>query len=372
MKTRSGRTRPHLPVNPRPLLRSSARRAARSEANTPSVDRTIAARSQTPLTASSMIRYDFNNDSIASPTHLTAGRAQHRPEPDVRPLTVHTLTAALNELKNDIECRFNDRLTAAIARKADSNAETVSRPPIQTNDSARASTVRPNIQTASEQSMPKTHAILCEKFSGSSSSMTVNEWLDLFNAGTIDWSDRDRLRALPRHLADESISWFSLEVAPDIQSIEWPEVQRRMIARFGHALADPSLLALNRKLSFKETVTKYYNDKRRLLIRAGAPLPMQISYLTVGMPDWYQKLFASQRINTTEEWLEIALRLELMNSSHRFSKPTESTHFAEESDHKPRNKRHDNRFKIKGKRSDRSDLPSTPCPECIKHGINDE
>ena len=126
----------------------------------------------------------------------------------------------------------------------------------------------------------KSNAKLCDRYIGYSHSVDVKVWLDVFTAVTIDWIDRDRLRALPRHLADESIEWFGQEIVPEITTIDWSECKRRMIARFSHSIGNPIIEAFDRRLSGRETVSDYFNDKRRLLVRAAVSDEVQVEMST--------------------------------------------------------------------------------------------
>ena len=139
----------------------------------------------------------------------------------------------------------------------------------------RAQVVQPESQYSS-----KSIAKLCHRYTGYSHSVDVKVWLDVFAAVTIDWTDRDRLRALPRHLAEEAIEWFGQEIVPEITTIDWSECKRRMIARFSHSIGNPIIEAFDRRLSGRETVSDYFNDKRRLLVRAAVSDEVQVEMST--------------------------------------------------------------------------------------------
>ena len=137
---------------------------------------------------------------------------------------------------------------------------------------------------------------LCDKYIGFSHDVSVVVWLDMFDALTLDWTDRERLRALPRHLGNEAIEWFSQDIVPRIATITWPEAKRLMTDRFDVTIANPINRAIHRKLSSRESVTDYFNDKRRQLVRSGASPEIQVELLTEGMPEYYKPLIQkSQR-----------------------------------------------------------------------------
>ncbi|KAL8947717.1 MAG: hypothetical protein Q9183_007757 [Haloplaca sp. 2 TL-2023] len=214
---------------------------------------------------------------------------------------------------------------------------------------------------SAELNAKKTTAILCDKYIGSAQSISIEEWLDVFNAVTIDYSDRDEIRSLPRHI---SMSWFSLEIVPELQTISWTECQHRMIARFGQEIANPIVEATHRRLTFRETVSQYFNEKRRLLIKAGAPIPIQVALLNSGMPDAYQQIIGAQLPKTPNEWLKIALQLE-QSRNKRIVKPTESAFLADD----------DDLLLVKThmkSRNSSSDKPPTPCPHCSRLGYPNE
>ena len=222
----------------------------------------------------------------------------------------------------------------------------------------------------------KSNAKLCDKYTGYSHSVDVQVSLDVFTAVTIDWTDRDRLRALPRHLADEAIEWFGQEIVPEMTTIDWTECKRRMIARFSNSIRNPIIEAFDRRLSSRETVSDYFNDKRRLLVRAAVSDAVQVELLTNGMPEYYKPLIKGRKPKNATEWIETALMFERKDRSKSFKGSPESAHLNEEQESKPRKrtefKRNDRSkpCQTKGKSDDRP--PPDPCPRCKKLGFPNE
>ena len=221
----------------------------------------------------------------------------------------------------------------------------------------------------------KINAKLCDKYTGYSHFVDVQVWLDVFTAVSIDWTDRDRLRALPRHLGDEAIEWFGQEIVPEISTISWTECKRRMIARFSHTIGNPIVEAVDRRLSSRETVTDYFNDKRRLLVKSGVSDAVQVELLTSGMPDYYKPLIKGRDPKTASEWIQTELMFERKDRSKGFPRAHESAHYTElENDGRNRNdyKRKD-RSKPWQRNANNDDIPPTdPCPRCTKLGFLNE
>lgn len=90
---------------------------------------------------------------------------------------------------------------------------------------------------------------LCEKFIGQPSTINIQTWLDVFAAVIIDWPDSERIRALPRHLADQALEWFAWEIVPDLPALSWGECRRRMLKRLGHTIGNPIVDAFERRLN---------------------------------------------------------------------------------------------------------------------------
>ena len=285
------------------------------------------------------------------------------------PLNIGNLKSLLDDLKTSITNELSAQIDRKLEARLPSTASTVGTQPqtVEAQPSLSVSNTNSNVDSRA----PKTTAILCDKFFGSNNSIPAKEWVDVFQAVTLDWSDRDRVRALPRHLSDEALCWFSLEIVPCIQNITWTESRQKLIARFGQVVTNPIVEATNRRLSPKESVSNYFNDKRRLLIQAGASEQIQVALLTSGMPESYQAFIASQCPLTTSDWLRIALLVE-QTRTRRFTRPGESTFHGEEVEKfdKRRPSYKSNRFYSKNTQSERP--PPTPCPICIKLGLKED
>ena len=319
------------------------------------------------LPSSGTLRYDFG---VSEPVNRPTDPIQRTPLStdlaDTRPLDLRSLKAALSELKTSI----SSELKAELDRKLEAR---LGEPLGQRFELTQRSQPILNCQPPPvDSNTHRTTALLCDKYYGSSNTISAQEWLDIFQAVTCDWSDRDRVRALPRHLTEEALQWFSLEVVPDMQTITWIECRQRLIARFGQAVANPIVQATNRRLSARETVSNYYNEKRRLLVQAGASEAIQVALLTSGMPESYLAFIASQSPQTTADWIRIALLVE-QTKGKRFGKPNESAFHGEEIDksfRKRSNFKSNRNFRPKIGNPDNT--PSTPCPICTRLGIKDD
>ena len=244
-----------------------------------------------------------------------------------------------------------------------------STPSSNTQPANPSATTQPTA-TAFEVHRYRSDKVVCDKYSGSKHPNKVTEWLDLFDIVTIDWPEREKLRALPRHLLDEAVSWFTLEIGPVIQTITWTECRQRMIARFGKVFGNPIVEATERRLSSREDVSNYYNDKKRLLTQANVSEDIQIELLTNGMPDYYRTLIAIHRPKTTSDWLEIAFSIE-STKPKRYDRTKESSYHADVTS-KVRKKY--GKWHRQTDRDDNKteDLPPKPCPHCLRLGLTNE
>ena len=318
-------------------------------------------RQGSPARALGMRHYDFRAPAPVRPTDQTRQRPTASDLVNQSPLNITNLKALFEELKSNI----TNELSAQIDRKLDARLPE-STPRLESQPSLPVSN-----QMNIDSRAPKTTAVLCDKFFGSANAVLAQEWVDIYEAVTLDWPDRDRVRALPRHLSDEALSWFSLEVVPNIQSISWTECRQRLIARFGQAVANPIVQATYRRLSPKESVSTYFNEKRRLRIQAGASEAIQVALLTSGMPESYQAFIASQSPQTTSDWIRIALLVE-QTRSKRFVRSGETTFHSEEAEKPYKRKLNfkSNRFQTKSNQQERA--PPTPCPICSKLGLKED
>ena len=229
----------------------------------------------------------------------------------------------------------------------------------------------PPVTTSSTVSR-KVGKIVCKEFTGSQSTLNVNEWLDVFQALTLDYTDAERLYALPKHLSDEVIEWFALEIVARIQTMSWDECRRKMIARFGRVVANRMVEASQRALQRNETVNSYYNEMRRLMTLSNATEEIQIAFLTRGMPESYRLHLASQSHKTCEEWLRIALAIEEAKHSRTQTNRSNNALFFSNDRNDDSKAKHRNRFDDKKRFNDRIDYskpPRTPCPRCLDYGI---
>ena len=119
------------------------------------------------------------------------------------------------------------------------------KPPLQTQTTAT------NRRQQSVPTAPDSRKIgktLIDKFSGHNSALTVPEWLNTFQAVTLDFTDIERLYALPKHLSDEALQWFAQFIVPNIASMSWTECKQRLTHLFRRITPDRMVEASKRTL----------------------------------------------------------------------------------------------------------------------------
>ena len=228
-----------------------------------------------------------------------------------------------SEPDSDYEDCIAERMSAIDVSRGQTNA---CRQPMQRYDygvqEVQPTGVSPVIATVS-QSTRDVGRNLIEKYTGSSSELTVNEWLDVFHAVTLGYNDPERLQALPRYLGGVALKWLAVEVIPKSTTMSWIECRRLMVQRFGKTLTNPLVEASQRCLQRNETVTEYYDEMRGLMMTAGIAEEHQAAFLTRGMPDQYRMQIAGHAPQTCAQWLRIALSLE--EAKHSKSHPYRQT-----------------------------------------------
>ena len=179
-----------------------------------------------------------------------------------------------------------------------------------------------------------------------------------------------RLRAIPRHLSDEAIEWFSQEIIFDLSTVTWTECKRRMIPWFSHTLSNPIIDAIERRLTSRETIADYFNEKRRLLVKAGTSDAIQVELLTNGMPDYYKPLIKSREPKNASEWIRTALMFERKDRVKGSRPQNEVTYLADDCDSDDERKDFEPRDWPKPDR--KNDVPPDPCPRCKRLGYPNE
>ena len=298
------------------------------------------------------------------------------------PLNLSSLKAALTELKNDLKTEIRAETDARFETMSQIlNQLTQDRGISQEQPSAHSSplsvrtlpfTARQHYETPGLPSQSvvdrKISRILCDKFTGSQSKVSVTQWLTIFETVTFEYSEREKLLALTRHLSDEALSWYAMEISPRLATITWLECRSLMQKRFDQYVTNRIIEASDRRLHAKETVLAYYNDMRRLMAETGAAAAIQVAMLTKGMPESYRPLIASHKPKTPEDWIEIALVVE-ESKGKRYNKPslTEATLLTQRFDRKSQSKK-PYKEKREFKSMDFSKPPSKPCRYCLDKG----
>ena len=232
------------------------------------------------ITRSQTRQYGYTTDSTSPAISRSCALSREQG----LPLNLSTLKAALNELKNELKAEiraetdarfetFSQILTQLTqdrgANRTKASAETS---PSSVRTSPFTTQPRYEAQTLLNQSMVdhKTSRILCDKFSGSQSKVSVTQWLTIFETVTFEYSNREKLLALTRHLSEEALSWHALEISPIMATITWSECRLLMQKCLDQFVTNRIIEASERRLNSKETVLSYYHDMRRLMAETGA------------------------------------------------------------------------------------------------------
>ena len=303
-------------------------------------------------------------------------------------LDIHTLKAALNdlktELKSELKAEIQSQIDDRIGLFVQTQSRSPQRPDAQTSDPEGIS---PPVTPVSVQSLPtrtfptiaqrqrhafqvdhkKTARQLCKEFIGSTSDVPIAEWLTVFETVTIEYSDQERLYALTRHLNSEALTWYARSIAPIVTTITWTECRTKMLKRFGRFVTDCVIQAMDRRLQPKDTVLSYFNEMMTLLSQSDVTEKVQVALLTRGMPESFRSHIVTHNPQTTDHWIELALALE-ETKSKRFNKPHEGTLFTQRKDKKLNIKKPFNDYKTGTRQFDFSKPPRKPCPNCTGLG----
>lgn len=150
------------------------------------------------------------------------------------------------------------------------------------------------------------------RYSGDKAEVRVEAWLNAYEVATQDFSERDRINQLVRYLEGSAITWFSEEVIPCLEMLEWDDVKQLMIKRHGQQHISPIVAATNRKLKEGEQIQTYFDEKMRFLRQTNLTERDQASILTDGVPRYVQKTMIAARVTTTSDWLVVALDFEAL------------------------------------------------------------
>ena len=215
--------------------------------------------------------------------------------------------------------------------------------------------------------MPRPNGRLCDTFSGSDPLVKINIWLGLFDVVTTGYTDEEKFIALCRHITADAMTWAVMDIAPIRQTLKWSDIKARMQQRFGRAVHNHLMEAVDRDLNPNETIESYFNEKRRLMALAGQDDENQVALLTRGLTNIsMKKHIAAQMPETPQVWLKIALAIETIHNSapNSFKGKRSDSH----SHHNEKDSSHVDKAGQHKKWIDFSKPPTTPCPHCRKPG----
>ena len=216
----------------------------------------------------------------------------------------------------------------------------------------------------------RTNGRLCDTFSGNDPLVKIDDWLGLFDIVTTGYTDEEKFIALCRHVTADAMTWAVRDIGPKRSTLSWPQIKTQMEKRFGRAVHNHLMEAVDRVLKPNETIESYFNEKKRLMDLAGENDVNQVALLTRGLTHNSMKSqIAAQRPNTPALWLEIALAVEEVNrdslSSTKVKKTETSTHLNETKNEGQDNKgSHNTHGSKQFQRPDFTKPPTTPCPFC--------
>ena len=285
-----------------------------------------------------------------------------------------TVAQVVNALAQSLS---NASLNASVAPDADqlpiTSTPAVQRPQQMATNAMQRYDFGGTTSNANQSQPKRPSGLLCDKFAGNTGTdgIEVKEWLRIFEIQVEDYTDREKIKTLSRHLTEHALKWFAIEEMTE--QTEYNVVREALIKRFSRARGLGINEATDRRLRSTETVESYYNDMRRILLSAKQSDECQVEFLTRGMPDSYRLQIAALRPKTPQDWLEIAISIEDAKR-RRFSKPTEATNYSEESCEAANRSKDDRRNKFRGedrkkylsRTQPNSDLPAEPCPRCQK------
>ena len=146
------------------------------------------------------------------------------------------------------------------------------------------------------------------RFTGSSSKIEAQAWISLYERVSIGMSGEHRIQALTTYLTDDALTWCAQEIAVDL-TLTWDDVKKKFLARYRTAIIPPSVAAEQCRLTRKDTVQSYAQEKMRLLRLANTTLESAIPLLTAGTPSYRPALYAANP-DTFDGWLRLALTIE--------------------------------------------------------------
>jgi hypothetical protein len=156
-----------------------------------------------------------------------------------------------------------------------------------------------------------------KRFSDLDGDIPFEQWITLFEFATrAITKDDDRLEALMGLLDGPALQYFAMAIIPHISKITYKEAAALMLKRFESNLVPPIIKASERTLRKNESVRKYYDEKVLLLRQTKMDDINITAAITQGMPQSHRQTLLSAQLNTPEEWLRVASRIEADVGSH--------------------------------------------------------
>ena len=164
--------------------------------------------------------------------------------------------------------------------------------------------------TTKEPKMPK--------FNGKEESLRIESFIIIFERLFTSLSDDEKLLKVISFFEGEAADAYAEDVLSD-PNITWDEAKDKLSSRYGHTDISPIVAASRRRLQRQENVKKYFDDKSKLLRKAGISEPNMADLLTEGLPQSYRSHFYGRRFKTIHEWLLLAQDIEAdVNNSNTF------------------------------------------------------
>ena len=199
-----------------------------------------------------------------------------------------------------------------------------------------------------------------ERFIGSESKVDAKTWIQIFEHLAHDLNDKQRIVTLVGYLTNDSLVWFSDEIAN--KPYDWDEVRNRFLARYGTATVPPIIAAEQRRMTYNESVRTYAQEKMRLLrmYLNDSQIESALYALTSGTLPAYRTTLMAMKPKTFDDWLHIALSLE--NSQQEVRNRARTTTQTVNVANNPTNTR-------TSRRRDESPPPPGPCQICQQRGV---
>lgn len=209
------------------------------------------------------------------------------------------------------------------------NDSHIQEPSVTPQQVAVASTVSAPSSTSSSDSSTTHHGFqrVIATFTGQNESVHIDAWLNIFDLVMFEKQDTDKKKLVVRYLDGDALTWFANHVIPILPSLDWPAIKALFITRFQNVTVRPLIAASDLYLKPSETVTKYFNEKMRLLQRTTVPDLDQVAMLNKGMPAKYKAHLITSTILKPSDWLLVALELEAT-----FKKQEASANFRQRND----------------------------------------